>query len=190
MTPGLDPALVAEIQPLLEPDEQVAWVGRPDPKHFAAEGRAGFALGVLVLAIAGGLGAVALWVDNAFCPALFAVPVAVLGFGALLLPWWLAGRVSRVVYAITDRGAILIRPIGYARHDVAPTPRQAVYRFDRATLAGRQRIARHGSRIDLVFAEEAQRRPGGRTVTIDLGFLGLARPEEAEAVLDQLFPVR
>lgn len=187
MTPPL-PALVAEVQPLLEPGETVAWIGRPDPKHFAAEGRAGVGLGVVVLAIALGLGYVAWRFPDAMCLAVLAVPAAAVGVGGLAMPWWLNARIGRVVYVVTDRAALLIRPVGYARHDVVPTPRQAVYRFDRATLAGRRRAARHGTRVDLVFAEEVQRRPGGRSVMVDLGFLGLAHPDEAEAVLDRVVP--
>jgi hypothetical protein len=62
------------------------------------------------------------------------------------------------------------------------------YSFGPQELSRRVLKRRSARRTDLVFGTETQRVGRGKSMAVEIGFLGLADPAEVEELLEQRFP--
>lgn len=201
---GIDASFVdaeSAIIPLLQPGEKVLWVDRPWLQHFLGEFWAAFLFGLIL----SGLGAVVLsllgWslvregIKPGSIPGYLAGLAAgsfFFGLGVFLLqcPWRGPVRLRRVIYALTDRRAIVLT--GRERF-WNPVPGrdwgQTIMEFDGGQILARQRWRVGLNRFDWVLLQETVGR-GKKRTTNRYGLLGLEHPEVIGEIMDRHYPVK
>jgi hypothetical protein len=193
-------ATVAEltscVKHLLQPGEEIVWVGQPDARQFYEDSAAmalfapiplAFGIGPLVAFLATGVP-----LADTVCFLPFMLGFTAIGLRCLVGPWLTSREVGASVYAVTTRRALILNAFGWSRRSVGlPDTREKTYEFGAEALRGRSR-KRRGRRLlprtDLVFLVEEFRAARGKRWDVEVGFLGLANPVEAEAALDRLSP--
>jgi hypothetical protein len=175
------------VQSLLDPGESILWVGQPDASRFWGEVAAVVTLGVLLLAAGGALLVVA-WPDRIYL--LLAVGLGLSAFGCFcaLAPWRVRRRLRQGTYALTNRRALILHGVGWSWQDTVPTLSESWYSFGPQELSRRVLKRRSARRTDLVFGTESQRVGRGKSMAVEVGFIGLADPAEVEELLEQRFP--
>jgi hypothetical protein len=196
----LPPELDQRVRSELAADERLVWVGRPRPDlyrgqtiflsifgaFFAAAALFIFSMGLVMTVGFAGFGAAAGGAAGGlagcfplfFC--LFTVPFMLIGVYMTTAPLWMPKRIGRIVYALTDRRAILWEPGWFGgQYTVRNYTREGLgrmYRKDRADGAG-----------DLVFEEFYTRSSDAdgnvSTMRNQRGFLGIDRVREVEELL-------
>jgi hypothetical protein len=180
-------------QALLQSGESILWVGRPDPKLFLREAAAAFVFGFVPSGA--GLAVLVVGVSHAIGPAGWIFPGLVgllfcaVGVYCLSYPWHVRRRLRQTTYALTDRRALIWKGVGWSGPAV-PSLYETCYEFGPEALRCRSRRRRSGRRIDLVFGEEIHQtgRSGRGRMVVEIGFLGLVDPEQAEELLERHFP--
>jgi hypothetical protein len=123
----------------------------------------------------------------------FMLGLTAIGLRCLAGAWLTAREVRGAVYAVTTHRALILNAFGWTRRSIGlPATRERVYEFGAEALrwrARKRRWRRLISRTDLIFKVEDFGAASGKRWDVEVGFLGLADPLEAEAVLDRLFPV-
>jgi hypothetical protein len=196
----LPPELDQRVRSELAADERLVWVGRPRPDlyrgqtiflaifgaFFTAIALFMFSIGLVMTVGFAGFGAAAGGAGGGlagcfplfFC--LFTVPFMLIGGYMMTAPLWMPKRIARVVYALTNRRAIIWEP-GWFRgqYTVRNYTREGLgrmYRTDRADGSG-----------DLVFEEfytQSSNSDGNvSTRRNQRGFLGIDRVREVEELL-------
>lgn len=186
----LSRTLQHELERELAPGERVAWSGQPIPARYSRGtlpivlfGIPWTAFAVFWTAMAF-VGTRSLKGDDAmstgfrwFFP-LWGLPFIAIGVGMLSSPWWLKRRAGRVLYAVTDRRAILFEPAWRGARKVrsfAPAALQTLERTEHPDGSG-----------DLIFARQAWRDSDGDRRTSQVGFTGVPRVREVEEVIRKL----
>lgn len=192
-TGELAPELRARLDRELEKGERVVWAGQPLARAYArgAWGMAvfgvffgGFALVWTALAATGAWAGVqkggAGWWAVLF--PLWGLPFIAVGFAMLTAPYWARRRAARVVYAVTDRRALVLAPVAMRGESVRSfVPRQ---------LQSLERIERRDGSGDLVFANDLHVSGDGdggtRNGVRQVGFTGVADVRGVEGVVRRL----
>jgi hypothetical protein len=182
-----DTDLCQQVQPLLDLGEAILWVGQPEPKRFWTEAAAVVAFGLLLLAAGIGLLVIA-WGDRIYFLLALGLGLAAFGCFCLSAPWRLRARLRQAAYVLTDRRAVIVRGVGWSRQDTVPTLAEPWYSFGPQELRHRTLKRRSGQRVDLVFGTETHRLGRGKSMTVEIGFLGLADPIPVEELLEERFP--
>jgi hypothetical protein len=188
---SLPPELDARVRNELERDEQLLWVGQPDPKRFARSGCFMVAFGVpftafavFWMAMAGGIGFMGARQAGGFgglfaCFPLFGLPFVVIGLGLLSSPYWLRQQARRTCYALTDRRALIWVAGWFGGIEVrsyAPGQLSRIHRVQYADGCG-----------DLIFEEIVTygRDSHGHSTssTRRYGFMAIPRVHEVEELL-------
>lgn len=182
----LDPDLRTILQSELRSGERLVWMSQPVPRYFTALTVApvlfaipwtGFAIFWTVMA----------WVGTRqiggndgmstgfriFFP-LFGVPFILVGIAMFTMPYWVARKLKRTIYAITDQRAIILAP--------AWSGSRKVQSFAPEALGSMERIERADGSGDLIFESYTQRR-GSSTHTVRNGFFSVPRVREVEETL-------
>ena len=175
----------------LQRGESLLWAGQPDPKRFWGEAVAGFILGLVFL----GLDLAIVLLLIATGPALslplglFGLIFFAAGFYYLLSPWWLPRRLRQTIYVLTDRRALIWHGVGWGADGLVSRLHEPYYEYGPEALCYHSRRRLSGRCIDLVFGEELHRsgRKGNDRIAVEIGFLGLARPEPVEQLLKERF---
>ena len=170
----LSPELRARLDRELEKGERVVWSAAPLPRAYAQGAWAlcvfgvvfgGFAVFWMTMAGAaawfGGAAAGSAGVNPAVATpfALFplcGLPFLAVGVAMMTAPIWMRGRAAKVVYAVTDRRAIVISPQGFKGESVrsfSPTQLGSIERVER--------VERADGSGNLVFARELYGSTGG-----------------------------
>ncbi len=182
--------LQAELERELAPGERVVWSGQPLPQRYARG-----SLGLVLFGIPWTAFAV-FWTTMAFVGTrsmkgndpmatgsrwffpLFGVPFILIGIGMLSSPWWGRRKAARVLYAITDRRAILFEPAWRGSRTVrsfAPAEMQSLERTEHADGSG-----------DQIFLRKSWRDNDGDRRTTAVGFTGVPQVREVEVHLRRL----
>jgi hypothetical protein len=170
----------------LAPTERVLWVGRPAARLFWPE----FLLTTLISLLPLSFGAVATWLQaNGPMSPIFWIlgpGMMCIGFAMLFSQRGFARRLRESRYVITDRRALVWRPVAWAKGTPCTTPNSDQYSFDGNAINACQSKRRLAGRTDLVLGREVvlSRRRG--PYYIEIGFLGLASPEVAHDELRRL----
>jgi hypothetical protein len=193
MTIPTDDFLPVELASLVDAElakgERVIWVGQPIPWRFARSSIPTVLLGIPFTAFA------CFWIAAAsgfrfpdfskpqgLFP-LFGVLFVLVGLGMLLSPLWMLYRAGRIVYAVTDRRALVIERgiLGQA----------TVRSFEPARLTDVTRIQYADGSGNLVFLREYRpdRRYGAdgrRGRFVEVGFLAVPDVKEVEDRIREL----
>lgn len=162
--------LRAMVSDELDRDEEVVWMGRPDPRAFARQ-----ALPFQLFAIPWTAFAV-FWIGSAadwkvpdfqneieFFP-LFGLFPLLAGVGMLTSPMWFRRLASRTVYVITERRAIVF---------AGKFARTAIRSWPPRELRGIERKQRSDGTGDLILDHDVRRIEGTNTAAQEVGFLGV-----------------
>ncbi len=170
----------------LKRDEEVFWVGQPDPGRFSRS-----ALPIVLFGIPWTAFAI-FWIYGAsgfkspsvsgpagFFP-LFGLPFVLIGFGMLSSPYWLKRKAKRMVYVITDRRAIIF---GGGRN-------VKIESFGGADMSNISKVVRGDGSGDLIFASyiNFSRDSDGdcnRNIT-KIGFIAVKNISEVSRELEDL----
>lgn len=197
--------------PWLAPNETLIWTGAPEPQHFRAEAFLMFLGGAayLLFAVVVGAGLVVQFLNRGFHWDWLSVVVIAIEFTLLLFasavglfisPWMMPRRVKDVLYAVTDRRAMVLAPPPGLWSPI-PLPKPAMEStggVDGVRAAGgpreflpeallQRRVHAWGTgRLDLVFAWETVGSGEQRRV-VEYGFLGLSDVAAAEAAIEAAF---
>lgn len=196
----LPPELDQRVQSELAAGERLVWVGQPRPDLYRGQTIflaifggcfGGFALVFFLIGLAmtvaatgvgagqgngwgGAIGCFPLF----FC--LFSVPFLLIGGWMLFAPIWMPKRIRRIVYALTDRRALVWEP-GWFRD------RYTVRSYTREGLGRMTRVDRAGGAGDLVFEEyytSSTNSDGYSSTTRNQrGFMGIDRVREVEELV-------
>jgi hypothetical protein len=186
------PPLERILAPKLRHDEQLLWIGQPDPELLRGEvWRLWLIFSVLLAGCAAiGIG-VSLLLEGGWIPP---AVVAVLFCMALFLsaPWRYRSRANDTIYAVTDQRAIVYRGFGWSPAQFMPALHEELCSVDAGTIRARRLIPRYAGRTDLVFDGERHYHSNGRgrklRTWVQIGFLGLANVEEVDEILERQFP--
>jgi len=179
-----------ELERELAPGERVVWSGQPIPSRYS-RGSWGlvlfgipwtaFAVFWTVMAF---IGTRSMRGDDAmstgfrwFFP-LWGLPFVLVGVGMLSAPWWGRRRAARVLYAITDRRALVLEPGGRGARTVKS--------FEPAALQSLERIEHPDGSGDLVFSRQNWRDSDGDRRSTQAGFTGVPRVREVEELIRKL----
>jgi hypothetical protein len=183
--------LQVELERELAPGERVVWSGQPVPKRYT-RGSWGLVLfgipwtafSVFGTTVAAFVGARTMKGDDPmstgfrwFFP-LFGVPFILIGVGLLSSPWWGRRRAGRVLYAITDRRALVLEPAWRGSRTVksfGPAEIQSLERTEHADRSG-----------DLIFLRKAWRDSDGDRRSTSVGFTGVPQVRDVEVHLRRL----
>jgi hypothetical protein len=187
---GLSDEGRARLERELAPGERVAWAGHPSPGAYARSAWLLMVFGLLFIAF----GVAWIVATGASGPQLagmavsfsFMWPVGLLPLGVgvlmLLAPVWMSASAGRVVYAVTDRRALVVTPVlfrGVSARSFSP-----------AQLASAERIERADGSGSLVFARDPYSSTSSDGVTThghrSVGFLGLADVKSVERCVREL----
>jgi hypothetical protein len=186
-TQALDPQQRSSIQSELRPGERIVWASAALPRWLMAASIApaifaipwtAFAVFWTVMAYRGTRD-----VDGPFAYLfpLWGVPFILIGLGMFTSPYWVARRLRRTTYAITNERAIVVSPGWFGSKKVrsfGPESLASVERFERADGSG-----------DLVF-EQYTRRRGSSSHTVRNGFISVPRVREVEDLLRKTLTAR
>ncbi len=188
------------VAPLLQPQETILWCDRPWLRHFLGEMWAAFLLGVAVTSVGVVVLSLLAWslvYEGGKWEALpgylagFAAGAFFIGLGVYLLqsPWRGPVRLRQVIYALTDRRALVLTGREVLWN---PVPgRQwglTLMEFGPEVIQARQRRKVGLSRYDWVLLQETV--GGGKKRTTNrYGFLGLEHPEVVGDVMDRHYPL-
>ena len=188
----LSPALRARLDRELEKDERVAWSAMPLPRAYARGAWAislfgvvfgGFAVFWMVMAWFGTKSTGS--AGGAFPAGLFplcGLPFLAVGAGMLTAPVWMRRRAAKVIYAVTDRRAIVITPVAFRG--------ESVRSFAARQLGSIERIERPDGSGNLIFARDmyltSDSEGGSRSGVRLVGFVGVADVRAAERVVREL----
>jgi len=183
----LPPELRRRVDAELASGERVVWLGQPVPWLFAREGWMSVVIGIVwtgfvLYWMAGAAGMVEGrprqpngW-EQTLLP-LWGIPFFLIGFYLLTMPYWLARKARRTIYALTDRRAIV--------WEVASWGKTTVRSFTPDRLLSMTRRARGGGgRGDLIF-EQFLERNGSGTTTIRRGFMAIEHLKDADDLVRQ-----
>jgi hypothetical protein len=183
--------LQAELERESAPGERVVWSGQPVPKRYT-RGSWGLVLfgipwtafSVFGTTVAAFVGTRTMKGDDPmstgfrwFFP-LFGVPFILIGVGLLSSPWWGRRRAGRVLYAITDRRALVLEPAWRGSRTVksfGPAEIQSLERTEHADRSG-----------DLIFLRKAWRDSDGDRRSTSVGFTGVPQVRDVEVHLRRL----
>jgi hypothetical protein len=169
--------------------ETIAWIGQPIPWRFACSSIPIALFGVPFTAfaffwIAGASGFRFPGSSNAFSffP-LFGIPLVLVGLGMLLSPLWMLYRAGQIVYAVTDRRALVI--------ERSLLGRVTIRSFEPARLTDVTRTQYADGSGNLIFLREYRPDPryganGRRGRFFEVGFLAIPDVKEAEDRLREL----
>jgi hypothetical protein len=176
----LPPEVEARVLGEIEPNEAIAWVGRPHRGRFFLSmlpifffGVPWTAFSVCWIAMAsrapGGMGLIF---------PLFGLPFVALGVGMLAAPFWAQRRAGQVAYVVTDRRVIFFEPN-------FPSG-QKVVSLRTGEFGPLERIERDDGSGDLTFAVPlvAQVRSGASTVARK--FVGVSQVREVESLIRRI----
>lgn len=169
----------------LERGERLSWCAQPDPDRLARQALpiilfglpwTAFSLAMLWSCLGGGEpgqpGAAQL------VPALFMVPFVLAGLVMLAAPCWAACRARRTAYVITDRRAILFKG--------SLLGSMSIRSFAPSQLGDLERRGRPDGSGDILFADDVRITRGGRPRRTPVGFFGIDRVRDVEALLRTL----
>ena len=188
-TPGempVPPPLLAALEAALAPGERLVWSGQPQPNRYRR--RSWMALGVGIPWTAFSL----IWTTLAFVsvqemPAgnphrwlfpLFGVSFLLIGLALLSSPWRGRRKAVRVLYAITDRRALIFEPNWRGG--------RRTQSIERAAMESPERMENPDGSGDLFFSWQVWRDSEGDERVTPIGFVGVPRLYEAETHLRKL----
>ena len=172
----MDPALMDRVTAQLDAGEKLVWTGQPRldlatrPKYFLVPFGIVFLVFSLIWMVGAGLLTVGLMAPCA-------LPFIAVGILLIVSPVWLRRRAENVLYALTDRRAIIWEPGWFTSHTVRSYTSGGLgrmARFERADGSG-----------DLVFEEvtasnwDSQNNTTSTTTT-RRGFMGIDNVREIE----------
>lgn len=176
----------ADIPSELPSDESILWTGQPDPGKFLSEIRTSSIMAVIPLMMG-------LFLISHATLIRFSLPAVVgglvfigAGFYVLLSAWRYYQRLKKVVYAITDQRAIVLRPVAWCKTQSCVIPDRLAYSFDAIAVRRRQLRSRGAGRLDIVMGREKHVGAKGLPRYHEVGFLGLTDASEPEQYLQQL----
>ena len=182
----LDPAMRVIAQNELRTGEQALWAAQPLPRYFNAA-----TIGAVLFAIPW-TGFAIFWTTMAFVgtqsmPAddgvasgfkyffpLFGIPIILIGLGMFTTPYWMARRLKRTLYVVSNQRAIVMSP-GFRGS-------RKVRSFLPEALASMERTERPDGSGDLVFEQYTQRN-GSSSSTVRNGFISVPRVRDVEELL-------
>jgi hypothetical protein len=182
--------LQSELERELAPGECVVWSGQPIPSRYSRGTWPIVLFGIPWTAFALFWTGGAFWgtrqipSDDAMATGfrwlfpLFGLPFILVGVGMLSSPWWLRRKAGRVLYAVTDRRAILFEPAWRGARKVRS--------FEPAALQALERTEHSDGSGDLIFTRDAWRDSDGDRRTSQVGFTGVPRVREVEEVIRKL----
>ena len=183
---SIEPHLRMAVQSEVADGERLVWVSQAVPRYFTAATIApmlfaipwtGFAVFWTVTAFVATRKASG---DDAMSGALrylfplWGVPFILVGLAMLSAPVWMARRLKRTVYALTDRRAVILAPGWFGSRKVRS--------FTPEALASMERVERPDGSGDLIFEEYTQRR-GSSSHTVRHGFISVPRVRDVEDLL-------
>ncbi len=189
LMPGLhsvEPHLRSAVQSEVRDGERLVWASQAVPRYFTGPAIGsvlfaipwtGFAIFWTAMAFAGtrqATGDDAISIGFRYFFPLWGVPFILIGLGMFSAPFWMARRLRRTVYAITDRRAIVFAPGSFGSLKVQS--------FTADALASMERVERPDGSGDLIFEQYTQRR-GSSTHTVRHGFISVPRVRDVEDVL-------
>lgn len=181
----MNPAVTLAAQEQLQPGEQLLWSGQGKPVRLAIQGLPAALFGVPFTAFA----VFWMWMaagqrvpdlsggrfqDYFF---LWGVPFVLVGLRMLLAPLWLYWKASRVIYAVSDRRALVITTAW----------RKTVQSFGPGELGQIERKELADGCGDLVFVATQPEQTGWRSQRspgrVAAGFFGIAEARRVEQLL-------
>lgn len=180
------------IEPRLRHEEQLLWIGQPDPYLLRGEVARMWMVVLILLAACGGIGyGASLLVEGGWIPSVAFAAVLILGV-LLAAPWRYRARARRTIYAVTDQRAIVYQGFGWSPCQMMPNLHEGLCSVDAGTIRARSLVPRYAGRTDLVFDGERHYHSTGRgrplRTWVQLGFLALPNVEEVDQILEQQFP--
>jgi hypothetical protein len=175
-TEGLAPGLASRLESELERGEKLVWVGQPRPSLHAratlpiflfAVPWTVFSVGWLVMATRGegGLGILFF---------IFGLPFVWIGLSMLSTPYRALRAARETVYAITDRGVVIIQ---------GGPGKSTVRRYGPKNLHKMTRTENADGSGNLIIETEVTRSSRGRESTTEHGFIGIERVHEVDALV-------
>lgn len=189
----LSPERMSRLERELERGERVVWAVSPSPRAYARGSWGvclfgavfgGFAVFWMVMA-----GFEAWFSGNAtgaqgvfaFFP-LCGLPFLAVGVAMLTTPVWMRGRAAKVIYAVTDRRALVITPVTFRG--------ESVRTFLPSQLGSLERVERSDGSGDLIFTRDPYMRSDSDGNTTrgyrGVGFIGVGDVRGAERVVRRL----
>ncbi len=164
-----------------KPGEFIAWAGQPNPRRYM---RTGFLLWLFFIpwtafSVFWTVGAAQFQVPRfdsteSLFP-LFGLPFVLIGIAGLCSPFWLYHRAFSIIYAISDRRAIVIE----GKNSITVNS----YAFD--TMANIERKEHQDGSGDLIFKTESYKDSDGDTQTKKCGFFHINSVRRVQEVLEK-----
>jgi hypothetical protein len=176
----LPPEMAQRVQSELTTGERLIWVGRARPDAFRRQ--------TIFMAIFGAIfGGVALFMltkvleaGGSLFPSLFLLPFLLVGGTMLTAPIWMPYRIRRIIYALTDRRALIWEPGWFLG-------RYTIRSYAREGLGRMARVDRAGGTGDLVFEEYYTRSTDSDGMSSSTrhqrGFMGIDGVREVEELV-------
>ena len=191
---ALPPELDQRVQAELSGGERLVYIGQPKPELyrgptvfmmifggcFGAFALIFFTVGLVMTIIfagsgaaagGGGAGALAGCFPLVFC--LFSLPFLLIGGYMATAPIWMPKRIRRILYALTDRRAVILEPNWFGKN-------YTVRSYTREGLGRMFRTDRGGDAGDLVFEEHYT------TSTNSEGFYSTSRQQRGFMAIDRV----
>ncbi len=177
--------LKAWVESELEPGEQVTWIGQPVAGRYARVAWVMMAFGIAWLIflyfLVGKIGSMGsgtkLSLPMVFEVLLNVIPLP-LGLVMISSPYWVRRRAKRIVYALTDRRAIIFTPrffSGVSVRSFMPSGLMDITRTE------------HGDRTgDVVFTRDVSSNGEGATTYTKVGFLSVPEVRQVERLVRAL----
>ncbi|MGD1278779.1 MAG: hypothetical protein ABR964_16320 [Tepidisphaeraceae bacterium] len=183
-TPVLSPQWQHQIDSELEEGEKLIWAAQPLPRVYRrrAIGAVLFGIPWTAFAVFWMVGASGAWNTHPHRPStapfalfpLFGVPFVLIGLGMLTSPFWMGRKARRVLYALTNRRAIIFEGRIFGGINVQtfmPDRLTSMTRNERADGTG-----------DLIFEQFLQNASRNSTM-VRCGFLGIERVHDVEELI-------
>lgn len=178
----LPESLQQRLRAELKSGETVAWTGQPSPSRYMKDAfKLWFffipwtAFSLFWMAGAAGFGMPSFEDGWSLFP-LFGLPFVLIGIAGLSSPYWLRRKAAHIVYALTNRRALIFS--GKSTVTVKSFPIEDISNIERT-----ERADGYG---DLIFNKESYRDSDGDQRTRSQGFLAIAEVRRVNQMLENL----
>jgi hypothetical protein len=177
------------VQPDVEPNEQILWVGQPNPARMAVESIGSFLFGIVwtwftisfIMSWMGPSGSSmwpgGIWGFGGLAFYIFMAPFLIIGLAMLASPLFSYLQGLRTFYAVTNK-RILIIETGKSRK---------VQSYGEGDVGSLERTERPDGSGDLAFAKHYSKDSDGDQRTRDIKFVGIAQVRSVENIIRDVF---
>jgi hypothetical protein len=185
----LNHQLYGFVQPDVEADEQILWVGQPNPARMAIRSLGGFLFGIVwtsftitftttwIASSSNGAWPGGIWGFGGLAFYLFMTPFLLIGLALLASPFTSYLESLRTYYTVTNK-RILIIETGKTRK---------VQSYGKDDVGNLERVERTDGSGDLAFATQHYKDSDGDERTRDIKFIGIAQVRSVENIVREVF---